>query len=78
MNVNDNENEKEAGDRDGDTTKLKNGFEMPVHDVAHLSHGELLIGMACCHTLTRIDGKLVGEPLELKVSLGFKLLMPTM
>jgi hypothetical protein len=31
---------------------------------------EFLVGMVTCHSLTIIDGKLSGDPLDLKVSVG--------
>ena len=42
-------------------------FQAPVREVDHLSPGPFLIGMAACHSLTRIDGNLIGDPLDLKV-----------
>lgn len=44
------------------------GFLAPVRHVSHLPYGPLLIGMTTCHSLTRIDGNLIGDPLDLKVS----------
>lgn len=45
------------------------GFNAPVRHVNHLTHGPLLVGMTACHSLTRIDGNLIGDPLDLKVKL---------
>jgi cation-transporting ATPase 13A3/4/5 len=43
-------------------------FQLAVKDVTQLSTGPLLVGMACCHSLTLIDGALSGDPLDVKVS----------
>ncbi|CAL8110548.1 unnamed protein product [Orchesella dallaii] len=43
------------------------GFLAPVRHVNHLPNGPLLVGMAVCHSLTRIDGDLIGDPLDLKM-----------
>ena len=48
--------------------KRKPGFDSPAREVAHLSQGSLTVGMAACHSLTRIDDSLIGDPLDLKVS----------
>ncbi len=42
-------------------------FDSPVRAIAHLSQEALVVGMAACHSLTRIDEALIGDPLDLKV-----------
>jgi magnesium-transporting ATPase (P-type) len=44
-------------------------FEAPVRQSCNLTSGPLLIGMSACHSLTLIDGELIGDPLDLKVRL---------
>lgn len=39
----------------------------PVTNVRALGRGHILYGMVTCHSLTIIDGKLSGDPLDLKV-----------
>ncbi|XP_019875008.2 polyamine-transporting ATPase 13A3 isoform X2 [Aethina tumida] len=39
----------------------------PVKDVSNLDDGMLIRGMACCHSLTVIDGELCGDPLDVKM-----------
>ncbi|ODM97522.1 putative cation-transporting ATPase 13A3, partial [Orchesella cincta] len=43
------------------------GFLPAVRHVNHLPNGPLLVGMAACHSLTRIDDDLIGDPLDLKM-----------
>ena len=50
-----------------DLSTTSSSFQAPVREVDHLSPGPFLIGMAACHSLTRIDGNLIGDPLDLKV-----------
>ena len=38
-----------------------------TEDASLLSRGPLLYAMATCHSLTRIDGVLSGDPLDLKM-----------
>ena len=40
----------------------------PVTDPKNLERSHILYGMVTCHSLTIIDGKLSGDPLDLKVS----------
>lgn len=49
------------------TTK---GFSHMVHDPSELPHNPLLFAMATCHSLTRINGVLSGDPLDLKMFLS--------
>lgn len=43
-------------------------FDNPIHEPAkNLEYGPLLINLASCHSLTWIEGKLVGDPLDLKM-----------
>lgn len=45
-----------------------NHFHLPVKDVGNLAvDDELCRAMVTCHSLTIIDGKLSGDPLDLKV-----------
>lgn len=39
----------------------------PVKDIKSMEKGHILFGMVTCHSLTIIDGKLSGDPLDLKV-----------
>ena len=41
-----------------------------VHDPSELPHNPLLFAMATCHSLTRINGVLSGDPLDLKMFLS--------
>lgn len=44
-------------------------FQVPLKCVDKLDYNEeFLVGMVTCHSLTIIDGKLSGDPLDLKVS----------
>lgn len=52
----------------GDKESSKIGFGEPIREVFQLEHGPLMVGMAACHSLTRIDEDLIGDPLDLKVS----------
>jgi len=54
----------------GEESRGKPGFAEPIREASQLSSGSLMVGMAACHSLTRIDGELIGDPLDLKVSLG--------
>lgn len=38
-----------------------------TEDASLLSRGPLLYAMATCHSLTRIDGVLSGDPLDMKM-----------
>ncbi|KAJ9592472.1 hypothetical protein L9F63_015888, partial [Diploptera punctata] len=43
-------------------------FQVPVKSVDKMEHtDEFLVGMVTCHSLTVIDGKLCGDPLDLKL-----------
>uniref|UniRef100_A0A183AJS1 Cation_ATPase_C domain-containing protein n=1 Tax=Echinostoma caproni TaxID=27848 RepID=A0A183AJS1_9TREM len=46
---------------------LAGGFGEPLHEPAKLDRGPLLECMATCHSLTRIEGVLSGDPLDLKM-----------
>jgi cation-transporting ATPase 13A3/4/5 len=44
-------------------------FQVPRKCVEKMDYGEeFLVGMVTCHSLTIIDSKLSGDPLDLKVS----------
>lgn len=44
-------------------------FQVPVKCVDKMDYNEeFLVGMVTCHSLTIIEGKLSGDPLDLKVS----------
>ena len=45
-------------------------FESPVRNPAELPQAPLLETMATCHSLTRIEGELSGDPLDLKMFLS--------
>lgn len=38
-----------------------------VQNVTHLPRGPFLAAMATCHSLTRIEGELTGDPLDMKM-----------
>lgn len=62
-------NVDENSDKDIAAEPVKsNCFDQVFRDINHLSHKELLIGMATCHSLARIDGEIVGDPMDQKVS----------
>ena len=42
-------------------------FLPAVQNVTELSRGPFLAAMATCHSLTKIDGELVGDPLDMKM-----------
>jgi cation-transporting ATPase 13A3/4/5 len=47
-------------------------FQVPIKCVEKMDYKEeFLVGMVTCHSLTIIDGKLSGDPLDLKVSAVF-------
>lgn len=53
-------------------------FQKPVEAIESLPLNEILKGMVTCHSLTKIDGQLVGDPLDLKMfeSTGWELIEP--
>ena len=52
------------------TVLLCCSFGPMVTDPAELSPGPLLFAMATCHSLTRINGELSGDPLDIKMFLS--------
>ncbi|XP_021950610.1 probable cation-transporting ATPase 13A3 isoform X2 [Folsomia candida] len=52
---------------DDETSEDFATFQTPVREVSKLAPGPLFIGMAACHSLTLIDGTLIGDPLDLKM-----------
>eukprot|EP00064_Thunnus_orientalis_P013623 superscaffoldBa00002249_g13662 len=54
------------------------GFSVLVPDPRHLLPGPMLSGLACCHTVTLLQGEPLGDPLELKMleSTGWTLWEP--
>ena len=47
-------------------------FQVPIKCVEKMDYREeFLVGMVTCHSLTIIDSKLSGDPLDLKVSSVF-------
>lgn len=52
---------------------LKNqDLDIPIKQIQDTTeHVRLLHGMATCHSLTLINGELSGDPLDLKVSVGY-------
>ena len=55
----------------GNADRGRSGFGEPIREALQMSHGALMVGMAACHSLTRIDEDLIGDPLDLKVSPTF-------
>lgn len=53
-------------------------FQLPVKDITSLPLNEVLIGMVTCHSITIIEGQLIGDPLDLKMfeSTGWNLEEP--
>ncbi|XP_055864481.1 polyamine-transporting ATPase 13A3-like [Biomphalaria glabrata] len=46
--------------------EVKNSKFSPIlRDTTHLHNGDLLFGMACCHSLTIIDNEIIGDPMDL-------------
>jgi magnesium-transporting ATPase (P-type) len=39
----------------------------PIHDIDHLKVDHLLKTLACCHSLTKFNGFLTGDPLDVKM-----------
>lgn len=62
----------------GVVTVSSNKFQLPVKDVSILPLNEVLIGMVTCHSITIIEGQLIGDPLDLKMfeSTGWQLEEP--
>ncbi|XP_073986306.1 polyamine-transporting ATPase 13A3-like isoform X2 [Rhodnius prolixus] len=54
-------------------------FDRACHNPALLKHEDLLYGMATCHSLTLIDNKISGDPLDVKIfeSINWKFEEPT-
>lgn len=42
-------------------------FQVPTKEISKLPINEILVGMVTCHSITIIDGQLVGDPLDLKM-----------
>jgi cation-transporting P-type ATPase 13A2 len=43
-------------------------FEHPVHHVTHLdTNNDLFKSLTCCHSLSRYDGGITGDPLDIKM-----------
>ncbi|XP_014236851.1 cation-transporting ATPase 13A2 isoform X1 [Trichogramma pretiosum] len=42
-------------------------FQLPCKEITSLPLSEVLIGMVTCHSITIIDGQLIGDPLDLKM-----------
>ncbi|GLG93617.1 Cation-transporting ATPase [Gryllus bimaculatus] len=51
----------------GVVPSLDKKFQVPIKYIDKMEGDELLIGMVTCHSLTIIDGKLSGDPLDLKM-----------
>ncbi|KAH9529860.1 hypothetical protein DERF_003718 [Dermatophagoides farinae] len=47
--------------------KTLNRFGSSIIDLADLEYGPLLISLASCHSLTLIEGKMIGDPLDQKM-----------
>ena len=51
----------------GVVTSSSKKFQLPVKDITTLPLNEVLIGMVTCHSITIIEGQLIGDPLDLKM-----------
>jgi cation-transporting ATPase 13A2 len=51
----------------GVVTVTSKKFQLPIKDISTLALSEILIGMVTCHSITIIDGQLIGDPLDLKM-----------
>lgn len=59
---------------------VENGrFQPALKDLTHLPKSPLLMAMAACHSLTKVDDKLLGHTLDLKMfeAIGWELVEPT-
>ncbi|XP_039967667.1 probable cation-transporting ATPase 13A3 isoform X2 [Bactrocera tryoni] len=46
---------------------VTNEFQMPIKQIERLPYGNFLFGMVTCHSITIVNGKLMGDPLDLKM-----------
>ncbi|XP_054745441.1 polyamine-transporting ATPase 13A3 isoform X2 [Anastrepha obliqua] len=46
---------------------VTNEFQMPIKQIKRLPYDNFLFGMATCHSITIMNGKLMGDPLDLKM-----------
>lgn len=46
---------------------LTNQFQIPLRDVKRLPFDHFLFGMVTCHSITVMNGKMMGDPLDLKM-----------
>ncbi|XP_067614148.1 polyamine-transporting ATPase 13A3 isoform X2 [Eurosta solidaginis] len=46
---------------------VTNEFQMPIKEIERLPFDNFLFGMVTCHSITFMNGKLVGDPLDLKM-----------
>lgn len=44
-----------------------NNFQIPIKQIDRLSVDHFLFGMVTCHSITIMNGKMVGDPLDLKM-----------
>lgn len=44
-----------------------NMFQIPIKQVDRLPLDHFLFGMVTCHSITIVDGKMMGDPLDLKM-----------
>lgn len=51
----------------GVVTVSSKKFQLPIKDISKLPLNDVLIGMVTCHSITIIDGQLIGDPLDLKM-----------
>ncbi|XP_017470364.1 PREDICTED: probable cation-transporting ATPase 13A3 isoform X2 [Rhagoletis zephyria] len=46
---------------------VTNEFQMPIKQIERLPYDNFLFGMVTCHSITIMNGKLIGDPLDLKM-----------
>uniref|UniRef100_W8BUZ9 Cation-transporting ATPase n=1 Tax=Ceratitis capitata TaxID=7213 RepID=W8BUZ9_CERCA len=46
---------------------VTNEFQMPIKQIERLPYDNFLFGMVTCHSITIMNGKLMGDPLDLKM-----------
>lgn len=44
-----------------------NQFQIPLKDISRLPYDHFLFGMVTCHSITVINGSMIGDPLDLKM-----------
>lgn len=46
---------------------VTNEFQIPIKQIERLPYDNFLFGMVTCHSITIVNGKLMGDPLDLKM-----------